>query len=166
MKSVPSIQVPDLQAGDVLLYGGTDLISRLIQFRTWDDVCHIEVYFGAGRSWASRNGIGVNVYPLRTTGLRYVLRPKGQLDWENAVQWFATVRGTPYGWGDLGRFYMLDIPTKGLICSQFGSELFRAFNYPLFAGHYPAGDESPRDYKITPLLKQVWSYQDLTTKNQ
>ena len=32
---------PQLQPGDILLYGGRDLVSRLIQFRTWSDVSHI-----------------------------------------------------------------------------------------------------------------------------
>lgn len=151
---------PELKPGDVLLYGGGDLVSRLIQYRTWSDVCHIEIYVGDGRSVASRNGIGVGKYPLRVLGLRYVFRPQLPLDIERGLRWFWTVNGTPYGWGDLGRFYLLDIPTKGKICSQFGDEFMQACGLPLFNLDYPDGAVCPRDYQTVSslLLKQIWKY--------
>jgi hypothetical protein len=151
---------PELQAGDILLYGGTDAVSRLIQFRTWSDVSHIEVYVGEGRSVASCNGIGVGKYPLRIQGLRRVLRPTVALDLTDGLKWFDSVNGTPYSWADLLRFYLIDVPTKGLICSEFGDMFFKACGLPLFNTDYPEGSVCPRDFEIVSslLVKQIWTW--------
>lgn len=161
----PAENLPDLQPGDILLYGGRDLVSRLIQFRTWSDVSHVEIHVGGGFSVASRNGHGVGRYPLRTQGLRRVYRPHGFMgapafDFDAAMRWFATVDKTPYGWADLLRFYLIDIPTKGLICSEFGDLWFRNGRLPLFNIYYPEGAVCPGDYeKISSLLVvQIWSW--------
>ncbi|HTB86013.1 MAG TPA: hypothetical protein VK742_20375 [Candidatus Sulfotelmatobacter sp.] len=155
---------PELLPGDILLYGGNDLVSRLIQFRTWSDVSHIEIYVGGGRSVASRNGIGVNEYPLRIAGLRRAYRPKTDFwldaNFDKAMAWFQTVKGTPYGWADLARFYLIDIPTRGLICSEFGDLFFRNGGLPLFNTNYPEGAVCPGDNeKVSSLLlAQIWSW--------
>ena len=151
---------PELMPGDILLYGGTDLVSRLIQFRTWSDVSHIEVYVGDGRSVASRNGVGVGKYELRVDGLRRVYRPKLIPDFAKGITWFATVDGTKYGWADLLRFYLIDVPTEGLICSEFGDLFFRNCDLPLFNTNYPEGAVCPGDYeKISDLLvEEIWSW--------
>ena len=151
---------PELKPGDVLLYGGTDLVSRAIQFRTWDDVAHVEVYVGANKTVASRNGIGVDLYLFRGEGLRYVRRPNGLTPEEFArgLSWFSQARGLPYGWADLLRFYLVDVPTKGLICSQFAARFFRKCGSPLFAVDYPEGSESPRDFKVTPAAVTFWAW--------
>ncbi len=151
---------PELQPGDILLYGGGDVVSRLIQFRTWSDVSHIEIYVGDGRSVASRNGVGVGQYPLRVAGLRRVYRPKVFLNLLQGLNWFATVNGTPYGWADLLRFYLINVPTKGLICSEFADLFFRNCNLPLFNTNYPEGAVCPGDYeKLSDLLvAQIWSW--------
>ena len=86
---------PELEPGDILLYGGRGLVDRLIQFRTWSDVSHIEIYVGEGRSVASRNGIGVGKYPLRLPeGIRRVYRLKNKFnfpsfDFEKSLAWFS-----------------------------------------------------------------------------
>lgn len=151
---------PELLPGDVLLYASRSLVGFSIRFRTWSDVEHIEVYAGDCKSIASRNGIGVNKYLFRAEGLRYVLRPAGLSpeQFAKGVAWFKTVQGQPYNWGDLLRFYLVDVDTKGMICSQFGAEFFRACEHPLFSPDYPAGSESPRDYQVTRDLKIIWSY--------
>ncbi len=157
---------PELMPGDILLYGGRDLVSRLIQFRTWSDVSHIEIYVGEGRSVASRNGLGVGKYPLRIVGLRRVYRATigaltyPQFNFENCMAWFATVDGTPYGWADLLRFYLINVPTKGLICSEFADLFFRNGGLPLFNTNYPEGAVCPGDYeKISDLLvDELWTW--------
>ena len=161
MKPATSINdFPELQPGDILLYGGSDLVSRLIQFRTWSDVSHIEIYVGDGRSVASRNGIGVGKYPLRLDGMRRVYRVGVAFDFEKAMRWFAMVQGTKYGWADLLRFYLIDVPTIGLICSEFGDLFFRNGTLPLFNTNYPEGAVCPGDYeKISDLLvAEIWSW--------
>jgi hypothetical protein len=156
---------PELEPGDILLYGGNGLVDRLIQFRTWSDVSHIEIYVGEGRSVASRNGIGVGKYPLRIAGLRRVYRIKlfagfAQFDFNKSMAWFATVDGTGYGWFDLARFYLINIPTKKLICSEFADLFFRNGGLPLFNTNYPEGAVCPGDYeKISDLLvNEIWTW--------
>jgi len=161
MKPATSINdFPVLQPGDILLYGGNDLVSRLIQFRTWSDVSHIEIYVDTGRSVASRNGVGVGQYPLRVDGLRRVYRPTWPFELPAAMRWFATVDGTKYGWADLLRFYLIDVPTTGLICSEFADLFFRNGGLPLFNTNYPEGAVCPGDYeKISDLLvEEIWSW--------
>lgn len=153
---------PVLMPGDALLYGGENLTDRLIQFRTWSDVAHIEIYVDAGRSVASRNGIGVGCYPFRALGLRYVLRPMHpKFDVARGMNWFEHVNGTPYGWGDLGRFYGLRFKTHGLICSEFADRFYQAARLPVFNPDYFAGTVCPRDFlTVSPLLlRQVWAYE-------
>ena len=152
---------PELKPGDVLLYGGTDLVSRGIQFRTWDDVAHVEIFAGNQLALASRNGLGVDRYLFRAEGLRYVRRPHALTaeQWKAGLAWFEMqARGLPYGWGDLLRFYCVDVPTKGLICSQFAARFFRECGAGWFAADYPEGAESPRDFKVTPAATTVWAW--------
>ena len=143
-----------------MLYGGTDFVSRAIQFRTWSDVAHIEVYAGGVHSLASRNGIGVGKYLFRAKGLRYVLRNPAMTPekFAQGLEWFKTVNGQPYAWGDLLRFYGLNVNAKGMICSQFGANFFAACSAPLFSKDYPAGEVCPSDNLVTRDLGIIWSY--------
>jgi hypothetical protein len=160
MKHLDLSTFPDLQPGDVLLYGGSDIVSRLIQFRTWSDVSHVEIYAGGLRSIASRNGAGVGQYLFRADGLRYVLRPIAFVpeQFAQGMIWFKSVDGQPYNWGDLLRFYLINVPTHGFICSQFGAAFFTAAKAPLFSLDYYDGDICPSDFLVTPLLKRIWVY--------
>lgn len=159
--------LPELKAGDVLLYYDDILIDALIGFRTWSDVAHVEVYLGNGLSAASRNGIGVNVYPLRLLGLKYVRRPVETFNTEKAFTFARQMSGTPYGWLDLTEFYgglpkwamrlLRKVFKKvGLICSQFGDLILRASDVQAFSEDYPAGKVSPRDFLVTAALKTIW----------
>jgi cell wall-associated NlpC family hydrolase len=155
---------PDLQPGDILLYNSGDWVDRLICFRTWSDVAHVEVYLGDGKSAASRNGEGVGVYPVRFEGLRYVRRPQGQFSKEAAQAFASAMDGTPYGFLDLLKFYSLNVPCKGLICSQFADLLLRNAGVVAFSEDYDAGAVSPRDFRITACAKTVWSEADLASR--
>src|SRR6202008_1268910 len=85
-----------------LLYATKDIVDGLIEFKEGDDVAHIEVYAGNGQSWASRNGIGVNLYPFRPEGLKYVRRNKGLFDLAAVETWFnGGIKGIKYGFGDI-----------------------------------------------------------------
>jgi hypothetical protein len=150
--------IPELQPGDILLYGG-GLVGRLIQFRTWSDVSHVEIYAGNGTALASR-AEGPRSYPVRVLGLRRVIRPAAPFNFSKGLEYFHTTASRlPYGWLDLARFYLVNIPTKGLICSEFADYFFQACGLPLFNTDYPEGAVCPRDYEtLSPLLaKQVWS---------
>ena len=157
----PSLKsLPDLRPGDILLYGDRSLLSWAIRFRTWSDVSHIEIYAGNESSLASR-AEGVKAYALRTAGLRRVYRPKTAFDFQAGLKWYGEhAAGTVYGWGDLWRFYGINVPTKGLICSQFADLFFQNCHLPLFNLNYPEGAVCPGDYeKVSSLLlEQIWSW--------
>lgn len=151
--------MPPLQPGDVLLYGGTDLVARLIQFRTWSDTCHVEVYADAdnGRTVTSRFGTGVKLYPFNPNGLVKVLRPFPPFDRVKALNWFyVRANGRPYGWGDIVGFYGLRRTGRGLICSQTSDLFLRAGGVVAFSPEYPAGLICPRDFETSPVLNCIW----------
>lgn len=164
-QNVPSMKnslanFPELQAGDILLYGG-GFVGRLIQFRTWSDVSHVEIYAGKLRVLASRSE-GPREYLFRADGIRRVIRPVASFDFEKGRQWFDTTASKlPYGYFDLARFYLIDIQTKGLICSEFADKFFNHCDLDLFNPRYPEGAVCPRDYEtLAPTLAlQVWSSQ-------
>lgn len=157
--AAPTIPLPVLYPGDILLYGG-GFIGALIEFRTWSDVSHLAVYAGAGRAMESRKD-GPREYPLRILGLRRVIRPVAPFSFAAGRKWFdETASKLPYGYSDLGRFYSVTIITKGLICSQFGDVFFQKCGLPLFNPNYPTGAVCPRDFEtLSPLLvMQTWSW--------
>lgn len=155
MKSVSDL-FPPLLPGDILLYNGSGFVDWAIKFRTWSDVAHVEIYLDDGFSTASRFGSGVDIYPLRLDGLQYVRRPVIHFDLAAARKFASLMHGMSYGYTDLGRFYLLNLPTGGLICSQYGDLLLRAAGVMAFAEDYPAGTVSPRDFRVTSLAKTVW----------
>jgi hypothetical protein len=152
---------PELIPGDILLYGDNSLLSWLIRFRTWSDVSHVEVYAGNGRTLAARVH-GVREYPLSVLGLRRVIRPVELFHFAAGLQWFeASACKLPYGYADLARFYLLNVPTKGLICSEFVDLFFRHCWLALFNLNYPEGAVCPRDFEtLSPYVaEQIWSWE-------
>ena len=121
-----------LRAGDILLYRPASIYGRLIAIKTWHAISHVEVYDGQCRSLASRDGKGVDRYPVRLSELAWVLRPLNPLDLSNGRAFFDTMRGTPYGWLDLLAFLGLSIDTAGIVCSPFAAGFFRACGWHVF----------------------------------
>ena len=121
-----------LSPGDIMLYKPTSLFGQLIRIKTWHNVSHVEIYRGNGRSYASRDGLGVNDYPVRTQGLIYVLRPKIPLDLVKGDRYFGRMMGTPYGWVDLLDFIGCSFDTQGIVCSPFAAAWLRACGWNVF----------------------------------
>jgi len=149
-----------LKPGDVLLYFTHDFIDDVIAEKTGKPVGHIEVYAGDGKSMASRNGIGVNVYPLRLDGLICVRRPDGELDFATGMDWFNTVaNGQGYDFEGLLTFAC--ITTHGhegqMFCSEFALNFFRACGFQPFNSDQPSYETSPRDFWICGRLETIWS---------
>lgn len=142
---------------DILVYTGWSVFDIAIRVKTGSFAVHVERYQGGGYSLASRNGKGVAKYPLRISGLAYVLRPKTKphMDW--GLRWFyEDANGKPYGFTDLLEFYGIKIPSPGLICSEFVAMLFDAEGTPLFSPHWDRGAISPRDFLLAPGLDLVY----------
>jgi len=146
---MPTIDMSLLLPGDILLYASPDLIDKIIEWKEGGDVAHCEGYVGNGKSWASRNGIGVNEYPFRPDGLVQVRRPDGIFDMEAASAWFNTnAKGRPYGFGDIAATVNLPDVLPGMDCSHFLSALLHAAGCPQFDSGYNKQKITPRDFQI------------------
>lgn len=148
-----------LQPGDTLLYYTRDLIDYAIALKTWTWVAHIEFYRGNGMSYASRNGVGVNAYPLRKDGVAAVLRPRVPLDWDGIDAYFKTVRGQKYDWKGLLCFTLAvrQGATDRQFCSELWTNLLRAGSAEPFQPEWSADRVPPSFGLVTPIVDLVWS---------
>lgn len=121
-----------LRAGDILLYYPAGVFGKLIALKTWHKISHVEIYDGNQKSWASRDGKGVNLYPLRLSELAYVLRPSRRLNLDQGRAYGRSLIGTPYGWYDLLQFVGFSVNRKGIVCSPFAAGLLRAAGWQVF----------------------------------
>src|SRR5438046_1516316 len=123
-----------LQPGDCLLYQPDSFFGELIALKTWHRISHVEVYDRNSLSLASRDGIGVNLFALRASGLAKVLRPPASYDHARAFRWFITVRAQKYDW--LGLLCFTLAIAQGaqdrMFCSEFATRLYRAGNFEPF----------------------------------
>lgn len=152
--------IPVLQPGDHLLYGvkPRDLFGWVTRIKTWSPAVHIELYVGDYVSVASRNGEGVNKYPVRMEQLIGVLRPRVPIDLAKGLQWFSqsNVQGKPYGWLELLHFVGLKVKSPGWICSQFVALFDEACGFLPFNPEYYEGSVDPGDFFLSPLLEWHW----------
>jgi len=154
-----------LEPGDCILYRPTDIFDDVVALKTFTRVSHVEVYIGDRFSVASRNGQGVDKYPVRETDVAAVRRPCPGFDLERAMHWFYFGNGTEpkaqgqkYGWRTLLTFAMLNHnPIEGhMICSEFAAEFFKAGGNPVFAKDYPSYRVPPSYFIATRQLATVW----------
>lgn len=151
---------PLLKPGDCLLYSPTGIFGLLISLKTWHQIAHCELYVGDGRSVASRDGIGVGLYPLRTNQLAYVLRPpQDVLDWFAFWKWFRGVNGQGYDWWGLVRFAWFKSVGGGdngrQFCSEFLTRAYRALGAKIIADVEDADAVVPADFLKSPALTVI-----------
>lgn len=151
--------IPQLQPGDHLLYFDNSFVDWVIAVKTWHKIGHIEIYNGHGLSVASRNGIGVNIYTLRTPGLKAVLRPIGAFDMRAGHDWFCK-HAQGQGYDFLGLFCFTLAVNQGspnkMFCSEFAREWDRAAGIPSFHPSCPGDLVAPGDFLDSPAFDHVW----------
>ncbi|HXG88754.1 MAG TPA: hypothetical protein VNJ02_10495 [Vicinamibacterales bacterium] len=152
-----------LRAGDVLLYSGKGFIARAIQIKTFSRINHIEVYDGAGKSVASRDGLGVDRYDYRALNLARVLRPRDGFNIEAARAWFRTVQGQPYDW--IGLFAFFNAKRQGaenwkMFCSEFAVRFMRAGGVEPFTKDTDADSVAPGEFAKSGAFTRVWDIND------
>jgi hypothetical protein len=154
----PSILLP----GDCLLYGPRGWVGWLIAIKTWHRIAHVEIYEGDGFSVASRDGLGVNRYRLRTSELIRVLRPRVQPDVAAATVWFEKVaRGQKYDFDALIKFLW---PSEGKpdkdpdrqICSALGVRWYEHAGVDAFSDREDADLIAPFQFDVSPAFTEVW----------
>jgi hypothetical protein len=156
----------DLKVGDILLYSSLDIFDIAIELKESDGKAHIEIYAGNSMSWASRNGIGVNTYPFRSSGLVAVRRPNGVFNKPAVDIWFEDgVRGMKYGWNDI--FSSLEISVgdngttdikqfPGVDCSHFAAALMEVAECPQFDTGYSKSKITPAEFDLSLGSKRIW----------
>ena len=152
----PSMLLP----GDHLLYApGCSIINRIICWKTWSPVCHIEIYAGYGHSWASRNMIGVGQYPVRLDLLAFVLRPKAMADFASGMRWFRErADGQGYDLAGLLVFYLA--VKRGsqdrMFCSEFAARWDRFAGIDSFSLDWDADAIAPGNFLMSPAFTIAW----------
>lgn len=141
----------DLLPGDILLYWTPGLVGDAIMFgegmtTALNPVSHVEIYSGLGKSWASRDGIGVNEYPYRSDGLVSARRPVGAFNQVDAQTMFHALRAVGYGNGDNAAHAGIEHYDGGLNCSHFATVLLKAAGVPQFADDFSARLITPSDF--------------------
>ena len=118
-----------IQPGDCLLYRPFNFYGHIIAIKTWHNVSHCETFIGNGHSVASRDGIGVGIYPMRQKDLYYVLRPKEPILLAVAMDKFRRVyQGQGYDFLGLIRFAWREpVSATRFNNKQFCSELLTRF---------------------------------------
>jgi len=148
-----------LQPGDCLLYRGRGLASLAIKIKTWSPVTHAEGYVGDGWAVASRDGLGVDTYPLRTADLYAVLRLRDRepFDLTKAMAWHETVRGQAYDWWGLFRFFTIGRQsTDKQFCFEFLTRWYRAGGATPFAEAYDADLVSGGYFLASPCFDVIY----------
>jgi hypothetical protein len=165
MNSVVLFDPSILEPGDVLLYYEKDFIDTIIAEKTGKAVGHIERYVGNGKSVASRNGVGVNEYDLRLTGLVCVRRAipvvsgTPALDFSAGMDWFNKVaKGQKYDFEGLLTFtsFFKSGHDGEMFCSEFAVNFDRACGFEPFNPDQPPFETSPRDYWICGAFQTIW----------
>ncbi len=154
-----------LNPGDLILYRGTSIWSKLLMIKTWSPVSHCEVYLGNGKSYSARDGVGVDFFPLRLEGLTHVLRPivraGDPFDFKAGVKWAETTRGQKYDWLGLFRFFTLG---KQSLTKQFCSEaclrFYRNCQFEPFHKDKDADLIAPGNFLDSPAFEHWWVRKD------
>lgn len=151
--------------GDILLYDHDGLFNKIIKFKRGEKYSHCEVYKGAKKSLASRNGLGVAEYDFNPNGLCAILRvpAKYELRMDQGLEWFKTVNGQGYDWVGLLSFAFAQFQGREngkMFCSEFVMRFMRACGVELFARDTDADAVSPGMLIYSPRVTEVWVRKD------
>lgn len=166
-----------LRAGDCLLYAPKGFFGWLISIKTWHAIAHCEAYLGPNdgtgerESVASRDGQGVQIYPLRTSEIARVLRPTVPFDQDRALAWFnQSAKGQRYDWLGLLRFawrakVVPDAKDNKQFCSEFLTRYYRSGGLDPFNGE-DADAIPPFMFTLSPFFAEVWSIEDVESPGE
>lgn len=150
----------DLLPGDVLRYAGNSEFDNIIRVKTgaYDGACHVELYWGDGKTFTSRNGKGVAFYDFDATDLMDVLRPVGPVNIANGQKWAEALCGMPYGWDELACFLGEKPPNdSSLICSSTVAITLPKIGVNAFSSWFDLRYVSPRDFALSLELQRIWT---------
>ena len=143
----------------MLYFERSSFVDRIISIKTGYYLSHIEVYVGSGLSVASRNGIGVNRYPLRIAGLVCVRRPTGIVDMDSAMKWFQSdAIGQGYDFKGLLCFWLAvkQGSWKKQFCSEFALRWYRHARIHPLNPKVKADRTAPCEFWKTNEFETIW----------
>ena len=159
-----------IQAGDVLLYRGSGLFSRLIRIKTWSEVSHAELANSAASAFASRDGQGVHTYAidLNPKRLYAILRPRVPLDMAAVRAFHSQCIGQRYDVLGLFRFFTWGQQSHDKqFCSEYVVRLLRRgvhvhseADVDPFFNHADADLIPPGHLLFSPGLALIWRRPD------
>ena len=136
-----------LQPGDLLIYSGTGLFSRLIKFKTASEWTHVAVYIGGGKQREFREARDAEEVDLRIENLALVRRPKCPWDRAKSDEYWEEVKEQKYDYiGILWSFYarVQGRNNNKMFCSEYVVRDARAAT-----GCSPMSEETDAD-AVTP----------------
>ena len=138
MYNTPTIKRP--LPGDGLIFTGINLFDGIEKAQFNTAATHFEIYAGDDKTFTSKPERGVDLYDLDLTGIYRVIRPLAPFDHDAALVNFERIRHLPYGFEALLRFEDINIPDRGIFCSEAGTLVYRSlgiqpFNWTIMAGH-------------------------------
>lgn len=153
-----------MRPGDILLYDKSTLFNWIIKLKRGEHYAHVEVYAGGEKSLASRNGIGVNEYPLRLDGLAAIYRVTEPFEFEQGYRWFLDeAKGQGYDWIGLLSFVWAKWQGREnnrMFCSEFVMRLFREMGIALFSAETDADAVSPGMFPYSTITRLIWKRKD------
>lgn len=148
-----------IQPGDLLTYWSGDLFDWIIRIKTWHKIAHVESFVGNMQSVASRNGIGVGQFHLRTEGLNGIYRPTKGINLAKGWEYFKTVAGQGYDW--FGLLAFTSFTNKGernkQFCSEFLTNYYRECGLEPVAIQESPVEVAPFELAESPSFSLVWA---------
>lgn len=140
-----------LKPGDALLYAPSSIFGWVIAVKTGSKRSHMEIYAGNGMSVASRDGIGVGKFPLRTANLAAIFRPPAQYNHRESMTWFETVNGQKYDWKGLlvTTLAVNQGSLDRMFCSEYATRHYRRGNVEPFQKEFDADRVVPMFYELS-----------------
>lgn len=151
-----------LQPGHLLLYEASSLFGYGIALWSGSRISHIEMCKGGGISYASRDHLGVEEYPLRLDGLALVLRTPRPLDMARVAKGFEAKRGHRYDYSTIKKFATFGLSEgkpMAEVCSELQAYLVRVGGEESIFGAKQPDEVSPSDFVKAALsgdLLTVW----------
>lgn len=154
--------IPQIEPGDVLGYHGHGIFSSLIRLKTWapspPGVSHVELANSAVSAFASRDGKGVQTYPIDLSKRLVVIwRPVHQLDMEAVRRFHVECVGQRYDVWGLFRFFTFGTQSRDKqFCSEYVMRLLRHGGVEPFTPTTDADLVPPWWFGISPVLREQW----------
>lgn len=152
-----------LKPGMLLLYEASSLFGYAIAAFSGSRISHIEMYAGDGTSYASRDGVGVDEYPLRLKDLALVLEAVEPLNMDRVREGFSRKIGHRYDNSTILKFATFGLfggKPMAEVCSEIQAYLVRVGGLERAFGDKQPDEVKPSDFVDAMnhgVFRKVWS---------